>query len=91
MENLKKIKRILLILMGLSIITMIYSDTGISVLMAALFTFAFFIIWIHDNILAFSNWKKCNGKKLKSDFQIFKRYADEFTRVFSRDKSEKWR
>ena len=77
--------------MGLSIITMLYSDTGISILMAALFTFAFFIIWIHDNILSFSKWKKHNREKLKSDFQIFKGYADEFTRVLCKDKSEKWR
>lgn len=91
MKNFDKLKGFLYILMCISTVIMFFSDTDIWILLAAFFTYAFFIIWIHDNIRAFSKWKKDNGEKLKDDFQIFKEYEDEFTKAFCKEKSEKWR
>lgn len=86
MEKLKKYKMILLICMILSNFVMLYWNQNIWILPAAIFTIAFFIIWLHENIYGFHAWKEKNKEKIKDDFQIFKEYADEFTTFFSKKK-----
>lgn len=70
--------------MILSNFAMLYCEQDIWILPAAIFTIAFFIIWLHENIFGFHAWKEKNKKKIQDDFQIFKDYADEFTTLFSK-------
>lgn len=72
--------------MILSNFAMLYCKQDIWILPAAIFTIAFFIIWLYENISSFHVWKDKNKEKIKDDFQIFKDYADAFTTFFSKKK-----
>ncbi len=74
--------------MTISIFAMLYANNDIWILPAAIFTIAFFVLWLQENIYGFYAWKEQNHKKLKKDFQIFRDYADEFAALF-RNKNKK--
>lgn len=73
-------KKILLILMLISVSLMVIADNGVFVALAAIFTFPYFIYWLKDNIKAFHQWMQT----VKKEFSIFSRYADCFVNMFSK-------
>lgn len=78
-------KRVVLILMAISVSLMLISENNILIVFAAIFTFLYFAIWLRENIRAFLKWIQ----KVKGEFAIFGEYADRFTNLFFKQKEGK--
>ena len=69
---------------------MLWLNNGVFIVLAAIFTFLYFGLWLKDNTRAFLNWIQ----RAKGDFAIFGEYADRFADMFLKNKEGKstyWR
>lgn len=81
-------KLILMVCMTISILAMLYTNNDFWILPAAIFTIAFFVLWLQEMIYGFYAWKEENKEKIKNDFQIFRDYADEMVALWSNRKKK---
>lgn len=72
---------LIVILVGL----MLWLNNGVFIVLAAIFTFLYFGLWLKDNTRAFLNWIQ----RAKGDFAIFGEYADRFADMFLKNKEGK--
>ncbi len=89
MEQRNRYKLIFMVGMTISILAMLYTNNDFWILPAAIFTIAFFVLWLQETIYGFHAWKEQNKEKLKNDFQIFRDYADEIVDLWSNRKNKK--
>ncbi|MBQ7084578.1 MAG: hypothetical protein IJM95_04935 [Anaerotignum sp.] len=80
-----KTRYCLLLLMAISVGLMLWMQNNIFVILAAIFTFLYFVLWVKENVLAFQDWVR----KAKGDFAIFGEYADRFTEMFTKNREGK--
>ena len=82
MERRTLYKLIFLVCMMISILALLCTNNDVWILPAAIFTIAFFVIWLQETIYGFYAWNKQNKEKIRNDFQIFRDYADAFVDLF---------